>query len=41
MDFRLTDEQQEWQQYCRRFSEEVIRPVAAKHDREQSVPWDA
>src|SRR4051794_12990892 len=41
MDFRLTDEQQEWQRYCRRFSEEVIRPVAAKHDREQSVPWDA
>jgi acyl-CoA dehydrogenase len=41
VDFRLTDEQQEWQQYCRRFSEEVIRPVAAKHDREQSVPWDA
>jgi acyl-CoA dehydrogenase len=41
VDFRLTDEQQEWQQYCRRFSEEVIRPVAAKHDREQSVPWEA
>src|SRR4051812_25465396 len=41
MDFRLTDEQQDWQRYCRRFSEEVIRPVAAKHDREQSVPWDA
>src|SRR4051812_33370533 len=41
VDFRLTDEQQEWQQYCRRFSEQVIRPVAAKHDREQSVPWDA
>jgi acyl-CoA dehydrogenase len=41
VDFRLTDEQLEWQQYCRRFSEEVIRPVAAKHDREQSVPWDA
>jgi acyl-CoA dehydrogenase len=41
VDFRLTDEQQEWQQYCRRFSEEVIRPVAVKHDREQSVPWDA
>jgi alkylation response protein AidB-like acyl-CoA dehydrogenase len=40
VDFRLTDEQQEWQQYCRRFSAEVIRPVAAKHDREQSVPWD-
>ena len=41
MDFRLTDEQQEWQQYCRRFSEQVIRPVAVKHDREQSVPWEA
>jgi acyl-CoA dehydrogenase len=41
VDFRLTDEQQEWQQYCRKFSEQVIRPVAAKHDREQSVPWDA
>jgi acyl-CoA dehydrogenase len=40
VDFRLTDEQQDWQQYCRRFSEQVIRPVAAKHDREQSVPWD-
>ena len=40
MDFRLSDEQLEWQQYCRRFSEEVIRPVAAKHDREQSVPWE-
>src|SRR4051812_11007326 len=41
VDFRLTDEQTEWQQYCRRFSEQVIRPVAAKHDREQSVPWEA
>ncbi len=40
MDFRLTDDQLEWQAYCHRFSEEVIRPVAAKYDREQSVPWD-
>ncbi|HYH59486.1 MAG TPA: acyl-CoA dehydrogenase family protein [Thermoleophilaceae bacterium] len=40
MDFRLTDEQLEFQQHCRKFSEEVIRPVAAKYDREQSVPWD-
>ncbi len=40
MDFRLTDEQIEFQQKCRRFSTEVIRPVAAKYDREQSVPWD-
>ena len=40
MDFRLTDEQLEWQQYCRKFASEVIRPVAANYDREQSVPWD-
>jgi acyl-CoA dehydrogenase len=40
VDFRLTDEQLEWQQYCRKFAREVIRPVAAKHDREQSVPWE-
>ena len=40
MDFRLNDEQLEFQQNCRRFAREVIRPVAAKYDREQSVPWD-
>ena len=40
MDFRLTDEQQEWRDHCRKFAREVIRPVAAKHDREQSVPWE-
>jgi acyl-CoA dehydrogenase len=41
VDFRLNDDQLEFQQYCRRFAREVIRPVADKHDREQSVPWDA
>ena len=40
MDFRLTDEQLEFQRHCRRFATEVIRPVADKYDREQSVPWD-
>jgi acyl-CoA dehydrogenase len=40
VDFRLTDDQLEWQAHCHRFAEEVIRPVAAKYDREQSVPWD-
>jgi acyl-CoA dehydrogenase len=40
LNFRLSDEQQEWQRYCRKFAREVIRPVAPKHDREQSVPWD-
>ena len=41
MDFRLNDEQIEFQQTCRRFAREVIRPVAAKYDREESVPWEA
>jgi alkylation response protein AidB-like acyl-CoA dehydrogenase len=40
MDFRLTDEQQEYKDYCRRFAAEVMRPAAAKHDRDESVPWD-
>jgi acyl-CoA dehydrogenase len=40
VDFRLTDEQQEFQQYVRRFATEVIRPAAAKYDREQAVPYD-
>jgi acyl-CoA dehydrogenase len=40
LDFRLTDDQLEWQQYCRKFAREVMRPVAAKHDREQSTPWE-
>jgi hypothetical protein len=33
MDFRLNDEQLEFQAHCRRFATEVIRPVAAKYDR--------
>ena len=40
MDFRLTDEQLEFQRYCRKFATEVIRPVAERYDREQSVPWE-
>src|SRR3989440_3083602 len=40
MDFRLNDEQIEFQRYCHRFAEEVIRPVAPHYDREQEVPWD-
>jgi alkylation response protein AidB-like acyl-CoA dehydrogenase len=41
VDFRLTDEQLEFQAKCRRFATEVIRPLAAKYDREQAVPWEA
>jgi acyl-CoA dehydrogenase len=40
VDFRLTDEQIEWKDYCRKFAREVIRPVAAEHDRDQSTPWE-
>jgi alkylation response protein AidB-like acyl-CoA dehydrogenase len=41
VDFKLTDEQLEFQRHCRQFAEEVIRPIADKYDREQSVPWEA
>ncbi|MGI8594065.1 MAG: acyl-CoA dehydrogenase family protein [Solirubrobacteraceae bacterium] len=40
MNFRLTDDQLAFQEHCHRFAVEVIRPVAAEHDREQSVPWE-
>jgi acyl-CoA dehydrogenase len=40
VDFRLSDEQLEFQDRCHRFAVEVMRPVAAQYDREQSVPWD-
>ncbi|MDX6699726.1 MAG: acyl-CoA dehydrogenase [Solirubrobacteraceae bacterium] len=36
----MTDEQVEFQDRCRRFAREVIRPAAAEHDREQTVPWE-
>ena len=36
----MTDEQIEFQDRCRRFAREVIRPAAPKHDREQTVPWE-
>jgi acyl-CoA dehydrogenase len=40
MDFGLTDEQREFRALCRKFAAEVIRPVAAKHDAEESTPWE-
>ena len=40
MDFGATEEQREFRELCRRFAAEVIRPVAAKHDREESTPWE-
>jgi len=40
VDFTLSDEAREFQDRCHRFAEEVIRPAAAKYDREQAVPWE-
>jgi acyl-CoA dehydrogenase len=40
VDFRLSEPQLEFQAHCHRFAEEVMRPAAARHDREQSVPWE-
>jgi alkylation response protein AidB-like acyl-CoA dehydrogenase len=40
VDFALTDDQLEYKATCRRFAAEVIRPVAAKHDAEESTPWE-
>jgi acyl-CoA dehydrogenase len=40
VDFAYSDEQLEFKAKCRRFAAEVIRPVAAKHDREESTPWE-
>src|ERR1700754_2127127 len=40
MDFGLNDDQLSYKAECRRFAEEVIRPAAPKHDREESVPWE-
>jgi alkylation response protein AidB-like acyl-CoA dehydrogenase len=40
MEFALNDEQQEFRDYCRRFAREVMRPAAAQHDRDESVPWE-
>jgi acyl-CoA dehydrogenase len=40
MDFAVSDEEREFRALCRRFAREVIRPVAAKHDAEESAPWE-
>ena len=40
MDFALNDEQLEFKAQCREFASDVIRPVAAKHDAEESTPWE-
>ncbi len=40
MDFALSAEQQEFKSKCRRFAADVIRPVAARHDADESTPWE-
>ena len=40
MDFALNEEQLEHKEHVRRFSREVVRPAARKHDEEESTPWE-
>jgi acyl-CoA dehydrogenase len=40
MDFALNQEQLELKAKMRTFAREHIRPVAAKHDEEESTPWE-
>ncbi|HEX2016198.1 MAG TPA: acyl-CoA dehydrogenase family protein [Solirubrobacteraceae bacterium] len=40
MDFRLSDQQLEFQAHCHAFARDVMRPAAARYDREQAVPYD-
>jgi alkylation response protein AidB-like acyl-CoA dehydrogenase len=41
MNFALNEEQREFKARCRKFAREVIRPVARRHDEEESTPWEA
>ncbi|HET7444976.1 MAG TPA: acyl-CoA dehydrogenase family protein [Solirubrobacterales bacterium] len=40
MNFELNDEQLEFKARVRKFAREEIRPVARKHDEEESTPWE-
>jgi acyl-CoA dehydrogenase len=40
VDFRLSDEQVEWQRKCHVFARDVMRPAADHYDRTQETPWD-
>jgi alkylation response protein AidB-like acyl-CoA dehydrogenase len=40
MDFALNEEQLALKAKMRTFARDVIRPVAAKHDEEESTPWE-
>ncbi|HEX2103014.1 MAG TPA: acyl-CoA dehydrogenase family protein [Solirubrobacteraceae bacterium] len=40
MDFRLSDDQLAFQRHCHAFARDVMRPAAARYDREQAVPYD-
>lgn len=40
MDFAANQEHEEFRRECRRFATEVIRPAAARHDADESFPWE-
>ncbi len=40
MDYFLTEQQQELKKMARRIAVEKVKPVAAKHDKDSTFPWD-
>ena len=40
MEYFLTDQQKEIRTLARRIALEKVKPVAAKHDRDSTFPWD-
>ncbi len=40
IDFGLTEEQQQLRDWAHEFAEKEMRPVAAKYDEEEEMPWD-
>ena len=40
MDFAASQEHEDFRRLCRRFATEVIRPAAARHDADESFPWE-
>lgn len=39
IDFQLTEEQERMRRLAHRFAEQEIRPVAAKYDESEEMPW--
>lgn len=40
MDFELTERHEAWRARCHEFARDELRPVADRHDRDGTFPWD-